>query len=208
MNQSSEPGIFPCVAPEVTGYSPRDVDRYFAGEGPADFLAVKGGYDPAAVDAAVDAREDDDAVAAADARREEIGDAAFAEELAALRRDLMARALREPGTKFRKPPVGIRIPGFSRRHAYSAPDVDGLCQLLAEALENPAGGVLAPAEIRAARFSQARASGYEESQVDAFLEDAARFLAVARAQPEEPASAPVREVSGLAAGRRARRAAE
>ncbi|MCB4208065.1 hypothetical protein [Arthrobacter sp. UM1] len=177
VQRSGAEAPFRSVPADRPGYSPRDVVRYVAGEGPACFAAVRGGYDPAEVDALVDRREDRLALEDARARREEIGPQTHDDELAEDIGALLSRAKRDRGSRFRPP---------SRRRAqgYQAEAVDRLCEEILAFFEDPdAPEALTASEVRRRALPQAEGReaglpGYEECQVDAFLEDAARLIAV------------------------------
>jgi DivIVA domain-containing protein len=164
------------------------VDRYFGGEGTSVFLGVKGGYDPTAVDLAVDKREDELAVAAARARRETMGAREYDDAVRVEGLSLLERASRPAGQKFRQPER--RRISFGRSPwaaGYELEGVDRVCNRIADAVEDQLAGHLletqrriTPQEIRTSAFAPG-SPGYDETQVDAFLDDAARFLAVASA---------------------------
>lgn len=169
--------MFSRVPADRPGYSPRDVARYFAEEGPARFAAVRGGFDPEEVDGLVDGREDRRALEDARARREEIGAPAHDDELAADIGALLERARRPRGSRF-------RAPSRRRSQGYEAEAVDRLCDEILDFFADPAAaGALMPSAVRRRRLPRAEGReaglpGYEECQVDAFLEDAARLMAV------------------------------
>ncbi|GAA1350767.1 hypothetical protein [Falsarthrobacter nasiphocae] len=191
---------FSRVSSQRTGYEPQDVKRYVAGHAGPTFRSVKGGFNPVEVDEFVDLREDRRAVAAA---RGDEREGRLTGETGRLAVEVLARALRPAGRRF-------RAPSRARGAAYAPRGVDELCERLVEALGWPGGSlpddgapgggpfasdhraprgwpephaVLTSTGVRTSVFEAAPSSngairGYEEAQVDAFLEDAARLLAV------------------------------
>ncbi len=138
----------------------------------AVFAGTRGGYRPAAVDELLD--EAEDALAAAERARclRERGPQAWQEHLDTLTRSLRHR-LERPRTR------RFRHPSRARALGYSAAHVDVLC----ERLEARLGGTapLEPAEVRRAVFPPAHGErGYEEHQVDAFLDRAVQLLLALR----------------------------
>ena len=175
--------MFPHEGRWSRGYDPDQVDRFFArarlayegtgGESmgsrdvrSAAFALARGGYDPAAVDEALDRLEA--AFVAAEradfvARR---GEAAWARQVRALAGTLLERAERPPRERFAHARVG-----------YAADEVDGLVERLVARLEQD--GDLTSLEVRATTFRSARGRrAYAEGPVDAYLDRAAAALQV------------------------------
>ncbi|MDQ4502763.1 DivIVA domain-containing protein [Sinomonas sp. ASV322] len=126
------------------------------------FDAVRGGYDASQVDAALDRLED----ALARRERDELidreGEDAWLHEVGALASLLRGRLLRPDGDRFRRP-VKITSP------SYHPGDVDELCHRLLNYLEHDE--VMSADEVRTAVFRTVTGrDGYEETQVDAFLD--------------------------------------
>lgn len=176
---------FPRCAHEVLGYAVDEVDAFLpeveaalAGNRPAGvtsgqvraaaFPGARGGYRPDVVDAALE--EAEDALAALERERflRAHGPEAWqqcVDELAALLRGRLGR----PRTQ------RFRHPSRARARGYSAAHVDVLCERLAERLDGR--GTLDAAELRRAVFPPALGElGYEEHQVDAFLDRAVQLL--------------------------------
>ena len=170
------------------GYNVKQVDHFLAraratynGTGDDDsvvtshlvrrtsFEPQKGGYSAQEVDAALDRLEDVFAQRERDALIETEGEDAWLEQVGRLSAILRGRLHREPGERFRRP---------SRRNApsYNVEDVDALCtQLLAYFEEDVPMSVDA---VRRIAFREAVGKdGYEESQVDAFLDRVVELMA-------------------------------
>lgn len=170
------------------GYNVKQVDHFLArargtynGTGDDDsvvtshlvrrtsFEPQKGGYAAQQVDAALDRLEDVFAQRERNALIEAEGENAWLEQVGRLSAILRGRLHREPGERFRRP---------SRRNApsYNVEDVDGLCtQLLAYFEEDVPMSVDA---VRRIAFREAIGQdGYEESQVDAFLDRVVELMA-------------------------------
>jgi DivIVA domain-containing protein len=133
------------------------------------FDPVKGGYSAAGVDAALDRLED------ALARRErdeligEHGEEAWLREIGRLAGLLRGRLHRPDGQRFRQPTK-------PKARSYSVADVDDLCHELIGYLDE--NQPLSVDTIRRATFRPAVGrDGYEESQVDAFLDRAVELMA-------------------------------
>jgi DivIVA domain-containing protein len=125
------------------------------------FDPVKGGYVAAGVDAALDRLED------ALARRER-------DELVAERGE--EAWLREIGRLHRPDGQRFRRPSKPKARSYNTTDVDDLCHELIGYLEEDQP--LSVDNVRRAVFRPAAGrEGYEESQVDAFLERAVELMA-------------------------------
>ncbi len=138
----------------------------------AAFAGARGGYRPEAVDEVLDAAED----ALAAAEREEVlrlrGAEAWQEHVDALTGLVRGRIDRPRTRRFRHP-------ARSRAQGYSAAHVDVLCERLGARLAHAAP--LEPAELRGAVFPPAHGErGYEEQQVDAFLDRAVQLLLALR----------------------------
>lgn len=133
------------------------------------FEPQKGGYSAQEVDAALDRLEDVFAQRERDALIETEGQDAWLEQVGRLSAILRGRLHREPGGRFRRP---------SRRNApsYNFEDVDALCtQLLAYFEQDVPMSVDA---VRRIAFREAVGQdGYEESQVDAFLDRVVELMA-------------------------------
>nr|WP_217500865.1 DivIVA domain-containing protein [Arthrobacter sp. C9C5] len=133
------------------------------------FDPVKGGYSAAGVDAALDRLED------ALARRErdeligERGEEAWLREIGRLAGLLRGRLHRPDGQRFRRP-------AKAKVRSYNTTDVDDLCHELIGYLEEDQP--LSVDNIRRAVFRPAVGrEGYEESQVDAFLDRVVELMA-------------------------------
>jgi DivIVA domain-containing protein len=133
------------------------------------FDPVKGGYSAAVVDAALDRLED----AFARRERDELiaahGEEAWLREIGNLSGILRGRLHRPDGERFRRP---------ARRKArsYNTADVDRLCRELVAYLEQDKP--LSVDNVRRAIFRPAvGADGYEEAQVDAFLDRVVELMA-------------------------------
>jgi DivIVA domain-containing protein len=170
------------------GYNPRQVDTflgrardYYDLEDPDSepvtsaavravaFDPAKGGYEPQAVDAALDRLEDVFAQRERDALIEAQGEDAWLMQVGRTSSVLRARLHREPGERFRRP---------SRKKAssYNVEDVDALCNELLGYFEHDRA--LSVDAVRRAVFREATGpEGYEETQVDAFLDRVVELMA-------------------------------
>ncbi len=170
------------------GYNAKQVDRfltearaYYNSDGAegdaitsADVRAMafdpaKGGYEPQAVDAALDRLEDVFAQRERDAVIESEGEEAWLMQIGRTSAVLRGRLHRAPGERFRRP---------SRKKApsYNVDDVDALCNELLGYFENDMP--LSVDVVRRAVFREAvGADGYEETQVDAFLDRVVELMA-------------------------------
>ncbi|MCG2620412.1 DivIVA domain-containing protein [Arthrobacter sp. I2-34] len=181
-------GPFDRVSRREQGYNMRQVDQfldrarqYYDGWDPSlppvtshdvrtvSFDPARGGYDPRAVDSALDRLED----AFAQRERDELiaqeGEEAWLTRIGRLSSVLRARLHRAPGDRFRRP---------SHRNAssYNVQDVDALCGELLNYFEQDQP--LSVDVVRRAVFREAKGSeGYEENQVDAFLERVVELMA-------------------------------
>lgn len=167
--------MFPKVGFLKRGYRPEQVDRYFetaheiyeAGEldemdaegvRTVAFDIVRGGYQPEAVDSALDRLE----AAFLQRRRSDFvahnGRKPWMDEVAQLATGLYPRLLRPVGERF-APAAGS---------GYAVEDVDALLERIAAYFDSDAS--LTSAEVRAATFGPARgAKAYDESSVDRYL---------------------------------------
>lgn len=177
---------FERVESDEIGYEPSHVDAFMArarnayeGSGKlsvedvrqARFATVNGGYATDQVDDALDRLED----ALADSEREafvsERGDEDWSALLTERTEELLGRADRAPGERFRRP-------SRSDAQSYDVDQVDEFCDRLAEALRAPEGEAQLDADdVRRAAFASAEGrKGYEEGQVDAYLDAAVDVL--------------------------------
>lgn len=137
------------------------------------FDRVKGGYDPAAVDAHLDAVEDELFAREKAAFVAEHGTRRWEEHLELLAGLLLGRLNRPHGERFRRP-------SSHRTLGYAAADVDVLCDRLMDALRGEPE--VDPRLVRTAVFRPAQGQrSYEEQQVDAFLDRAVEFVLAMRA---------------------------
>lgn len=133
------------------------------------FDPVKGGYAAAGVDAALDRLEDALALRERDELIGERGEEAWLREIGRLAALLRGRLHRPDGERFRRP-------GKAKVRSYSTADVDALCHQLIGYLEQDQP--LSVDTVRRAVFRPAVGrNGYEESQVDAFLDRAVQLMA-------------------------------
>lgn len=132
------------------------------------FDAVRGGYQPQDVDAALDRLEDVFAQQERDALIAGKGEDAWLAQIGRLSGVLRARLHRPDGERFRKPRRNGR--------SYKIADVDALCHQLLEYFEQDKP--LSVDTARRAVFGSARGKeGYEEQQVDAFLDRVIELMA-------------------------------
>lgn len=168
------------------GYSPKQVEKFMSAardflEDPSapavtshdvrtvSFDAVRGGYDATEVDAALDRLED----AFARRERDELiaarGEEAWLREIGNLSGILRGRLHRPDGDRFRRP-------SKRKGRSYNTDDVDRLCHELIAYLEQDKP--LSVDSVRRAVFRPAVGQeGYEESQVDAFLDRVVELMA-------------------------------
>lgn len=133
------------------------------------FDPVKGGYAAAGVDAALDRLEDALARRERDELVAERGEEAWLREIGRLAGVLRGRLHRPDGQRFRRP-------AKAKARSYNTTDVDDLCYELIGYLEEDKP--LSVDNIRRAVFRPALGQdGYEESQVDAFLDRAVELMA-------------------------------
>ena len=133
------------------------------------FDPVKGGYSAAVVDAALDRLED----AFARRERDELiaagGEEAWLREIGHLSGILRGRLHRPDGERFRRP-------AKNKARGYNTVDVDNLCHDLIGYLEEDQP--LSVDNVRRAVFRPAVGrDGYEENQVDAFLDRVVELMA-------------------------------
>lgn len=179
---------FDRVDSQEFGYNVKQVDHFLAraratynGTGDDDsvvtshlvrrtsFEPQKGGYGAQDVDAALDRLEDVFAQRERDALIEAEGENAWLEQVGHLSAILRGRLHREPGQRFRRP---------SRRNApsYNVEDVDTICGHLLQYFEQDVP--MSVDAVRRASFREAVGQdGYEESQVDAFLDRVVELMA-------------------------------
>jgi DivIVA domain-containing protein len=178
---------FARVDRKAYGYNVRQVDQFLAsaraiytGADSAEkpltshdvremtFDAVRGGYEPQAVDAALDRLEDVFAQRERDALIAGKGEEAWMAQIGRLSSVLRARLHRAEGERFRRPKRNVR--------SYSVADVDALCAELLDYFEHDKP--LSVDLVRRAVFSPAQGKdGYEEQQVDAFLDRVVELMA-------------------------------
>lgn len=169
------------------GYNPKQVDQflgkaraYYTSNGhdaevvtshdvrAMAFDPTKGGYDAQAVDAALDRLEDVFAQRERDELIARKGEDAWLAQIGRISAVLRGRLHRPDGERFRKPKRRVR--------SYSVEDVDRLCNELLGYFENDKP--LSVDVVRRAVFRPAKgAAGYEETQVDAFLDRVVELMA-------------------------------
>ncbi|WP_299165395.1 DivIVA domain-containing protein [uncultured Arthrobacter sp.] len=133
------------------------------------FDPARGGYEPRAVDAALDRLEDVFAQRERDTLIESNGEQAWLMRIGRTSAVLRGRLHRPPGERFRRP---------SRKNAisYDIDEVDALCDALLGYFENDMP--LSVDVVRRAVFREAVGQdGYEETQVDAFLDRVVELMA-------------------------------
>ncbi|MEA2292293.1 MAG: hypothetical protein QOF17_1316 [Solirubrobacteraceae bacterium] len=182
------PASFERVARTDYGYNAKQVDQFLQRarvslETPAaavhpiksadvrsvSFDPVKGGYSATAVDAALDRLED----AFARRERDELiavqGEDAWLRQIGQLSGTLRGRLHRPDGERFRHPVK-------NKARSYNTKDVDRLCKDLIGYLEEDKP--LSVDNVRRAVFRSAVGKdGYEETQVDAFLDRVVELMA-------------------------------
>jgi DivIVA domain-containing protein len=133
------------------------------------FDPVKGGYSAAVVDAALDRLEDAFARRERDELIAERGEEAWLREIGNLSGILRGRLHRPDGERFRRP-------AKKKARSYNTADVDRLCRELVAYLEQDKP--LSVDNVRRAVFRPAEGKdGYEEAQVDAFLDRVVELMA-------------------------------
>lgn len=168
------------------GYSPKQVEKFLTAardyiEDPSaprvtshevrtvSFDAVRAGYDANEVDAALDRLEDAFARRERDDLIQQSGEEAWLREIGQLANVLRGRLARADGERFRRP-TSHKAP------SYHVQDVDGLCVRLLDYLEQ--GSAMSADEVRTAVFRTVTGQeGYEETQVDAFLDRVVELMA-------------------------------
>lgn len=182
------PASFERVARTDYGYNAKQVDQFLQRarvslETPAaavhpirsadvrsvSFDPVKGGYSAAAVDAALDRLEDAFARRERDELIAQQGEEAWLRQIGQLSGTLRGRLHRPDGERFRRPVK-------KKARSYNIRDVDRLCKDLIGYLEEDKP--LSVDNVRRAVFRQAVGKdGYEETQVDAFLDRVVELMA-------------------------------
>jgi len=133
------------------------------------FDPVKGGYSATAVDAALDRLEDAFARRERDELIAEQGEEAWLRQIGQLSGTLRGRLHRPDGDRFRRPVK-------KKARSYNTKDVDRLCKDLIGYLEEDKP--LSVDNVRRAVFRPAVGKdGYEETQVDAFLDRVVELMA-------------------------------
>ncbi len=169
------------------GYNTRQVDRfltkargYYNADNPDGAITSKdvramafdparGGYEPQAVDAALDRLEDVFALRERDHLIRTQGEDAWLRQIGRSAAVLRNRLHRPAGERFRRPTK-------KDTPSYDVEDVDRLCDELLRYLEHEAP--LSVDVVRRAVFREARgADGYEENQVDVFLDRVVELMA-------------------------------
>ncbi|XAS65124.1 DivIVA domain-containing protein [Pseudarthrobacter sp. So.54] len=185
--QQQNPASFDRVQPNHYGYNVKQVDQFmqrarlsFESPGPAravksadvravSFDPVKGGYAAGGVDAALDRLEDALALRERNELVAERGEEAWLREIGQIAGVLRGRLHRGDGERFRRP-------SKAKARSYNTTDVDDLCHELIGYLDK--GKPLSVDTIRRALFRPAAGKdGYEENQVDAFLDRAVELMA-------------------------------
>ncbi|WP_196837067.1 DivIVA domain-containing protein [Zhihengliuella flava] len=186
MRQAALP--FETVAASEFGYNIDQVDDFLArargtfnGTGEDDHVVTshlvrrtafdpqKGGYDARSVDAALDRLEDVFAQREREALIEAEGEDAWLQQVGRLSTILRGRLHRASGERFRRP-------SRNKAASYNVEDVDQLCDQLLDYFEKDVP--MSVDVVRRATFREARGQeGYEESQVDAFLDRVVELMA-------------------------------
>lgn len=187
-NQRQLPPSFERVRRNEYGYNAKQVDEFLQrartslespktaihviGSGDVrsvSFDPVKGGYSASGVDAALDRLEDAFARRERDILIANSGEEAWLREIGVLSGILRGRLHRPDGERFRRP-------SKNKVRSYSTVDVDNLCLDLIGYLEEDKQ--LSVDNVRRAIFrSTVGRSGYEETQVDAFLDRVVELMA-------------------------------
>jgi DivIVA domain-containing protein len=133
------------------------------------FDPARGGYEPQAVDAALDRLEDVLARRERDHLIGTEGEDAWLRHIGRTAAVLRHRLHRPPGARFSRP-------SRKRTPSYDVDDVDRLCDQLLRYLEDDQP--MSVDVVRRAVFREARgAEGYEENQVNAFLDRVVELMA-------------------------------
>lgn len=187
-SERGETAPFERVDRGTYGYNIRQVDRFLAkARGSVDrpgpqrarltssdvrtvaFSPSRGGYEAQSVDAALDRLEDAFVQRERDRLIAEQGEEAWLQGIGRLSDVLRDRLRRAPGERFRR---SARPDAAS----YDVADVDALCDQLLSYLDRQRP--LSVDVVRRAAFRATRGGeGYEESQVDAFLDRAVELMA-------------------------------
>lgn len=191
---SAERQPFDLAARGTYGYHRKQVDQFMARariayEGGGDlrsadirhisFDAVQGGYQADQVDDVLDRLEDALARSERERRIEVEGEGAWLARVDASVEVLRARLDRPDGERFRRP-------ASSRDASYDRAEVDDLCHRLSARFERQPGSTgsesenaLVAGDLRRVVFaSGSGADGYDEAQVDAYLDAAIDVLSV------------------------------
>ncbi|MEY4000072.1 MAG: hypothetical protein RLZZ626_427 [Actinomycetota bacterium] len=178
---------FPRVSGRTLGYEPGEVDEFverarlaYAEPGTTlvdaarlrsqGFKLVRNGYSVSAVDGALDRLEDVFVEREFAARVANFGDSAMASEIIRLQNLVLGRAQRPRGSKFKRVVWPLR--------GYNVRAVNRLCKKVVDHVS--AAKPLEISEVRRAIFVQSR-RGYNESQVDAFIDRVLELLESERA---------------------------
>ena len=179
---------FKLVGPREVGYNVKQVDvflerarAYFLNTDShgkaitsfdvrtAAFDPARGGYSAHAVDAAMDRIEDEFVLREKDLLITAEGEKAWMMKIGKTASVLRARLHRPDGERFRRP-------AKKNAQSYNVDDVDVLCRELLVYIED--NGELSVDVVRRAVFAPEKgAGGYEESQVDAFLDRVVELMA-------------------------------
>lgn len=171
---------FPRMTGLKTGYDPEQVDSFFRrakesfdreASQPGDldsravrtvgFDLIRGGYHVAVVDAALDRLEDAFAKRARDRMITKVGRGAWMTELSRAAASLRGRLTRPEGERFHR--------AASREYGYDVVQVDAMCDRINRYFT--AGEAMSVDEVRRVIFKSRRgAKGYDEDQVDAFID--------------------------------------
>jgi DivIVA domain-containing protein len=134
------------------------------------FDLIRGGYEVAAVDAALDRIEDAFARREKHHSEERAGASAWATQLRSQEQSLRAQLARSDGQRFPR--------GTGLELTYDVDQVDALCRRIEDAFAS--GRPLTPDDVRLAVFKSRRGGrGYREATVDAFLDRVVELLVVA-----------------------------
>lgn len=179
---------FKLVGPKEIGYNVKQVDvflerarAYFLNTDTQDkaitslevrtasFDPARGGYSAQAVDAAMDRIEDEFVLREKELLIAAEGEKAWMMKIGKTASVLRARLHRPDGDRFRRPTK-------KSAQSYNVDDVDTLCRELLVYIED--NGELSVDVVRRAVFGLEKGSdGYEESQVDAFLDRVVELMA-------------------------------
>ncbi|MGO1182680.1 MAG: DivIVA domain-containing protein [Micrococcaceae bacterium] len=181
----NEANPFSTTSRKNYGYDPKQVDEFirrarhaYHGDGAMTaaevrstaFDAVKGGYAAHQVDQVLDRLEDAFLRTERDELIQKKGMEAWNTSLDELIRRLMTRLDRPEGERFRRP-------SREESMSYHVQDVDTLCRKLRGHLTDESS--VSVTDLRVVSFRSVQGSqGYEEGQVDAFIEDAVELLTV------------------------------